>query len=157
MYLIVRGRIIIGFTLALIVTVILILPSLNPELLAPLLPHALALLHLLWQLLHVLAHPVSEGVRELLESVEVPVQPLQEYLADALGLVDADLEPDGIWKGRQRRNRRLKEKGSLLTAVAMFWSISIIWKFVDRLTWAKCSKISLLVMVSGMLSFSIGC
>lgn len=95
MYLIVGGRIIIGLTLALIVTVILILPSLNPELLAPLLPHALALLHLLGQLLHVLAHPVSEGVRELLESVEVPVQPLQEYLADALGLVDADLEPDG--------------------------------------------------------------
>jgi hypothetical protein len=59
-------------------------------------------------------------------------------------------------KGRQRMNILLKEKGSLLTAVAREDSISIIWKDKDLLTVEKASKTELLERARGTLSLRQG-
>ena len=53
-------------------------------------------------------------------------------------------------------NMRLKENGSLFTAVAMFYSISMTWNLWFLLTLVKTSKISLLESASGTFNFSYG-
>lgn len=46
------------------------------------------------------------------------------------------------WKGRHLRNILRREKGSLLTAVAMVYSISITWNLALPETKLKTSKMS---------------
>lgn len=59
-------------------------------------------------------------------------------------------------KGMHRRNIRLSENYSLLTAVAMLDSISMIWNLVALLTDEKISNISLLARARGTFSLTEG-